>query len=314
MATNFWICYEPPCNNYRGPESEFKHPEGGHVCPKCKTSDACFPWRKFRCLGCGFEETQAKFFAYGRRHGNIDEADLDADPITEKWEYECSRLNNEDCDSKSYEQIDDSTEPPKQKLYILRREERDGVWYFYEEESERAMTEIFFGSCPVGTRVAVQRKRFERSIICAQAYNVVLGTHAPIEAFQGDEFLLDRPDNVENGIGFGSSIKASNVKLDDFPWILLFLPRATWGERQTWTTDQWLESMTKPSFVEAVQAVKDEEQGQRDLVELEALFGNRKETTKYIIRHKDKKTVGEVLALAKKMFERRKAKKKKKKN
>lgn len=113
MATNFWICYAPECL-YKGPTAEFEHAEGGHLCPKCSGEDV-FPWRKFRCLGCGFEEEQGKFFIHyppgvSRFSGRAREfeADLDQDPMEEKMEYDCSHVNNPDCKSKSYEQIDDS--------------------------------------------------------------------------------------------------------------------------------------------------------------------------------------------------------------
>ena len=110
MATKFWMCYERKCM-YRGPTAEFEHPEGGHVCPKCKSEDADFPWRKFRCLGCGFTEEQGKFFAWRNENGKEEERDLDPDPVEEKWEYRCSERNNLDCESTSYEQIDESDAP-----------------------------------------------------------------------------------------------------------------------------------------------------------------------------------------------------------
>ncbi|MCE9586104.1 hypothetical protein K8R04_02160 [Candidatus Uhrbacteria bacterium] len=112
MATNFWICYVRDCL-YKASTKEFEHPEGGHICPKCRSEDV-FPWRKFRCLGCGFEEEQGKFFAF-KCEGKVEEADLDEDPMESKLEYNCSEYNNPDCDSKSYEQIDESKMPPKQK-------------------------------------------------------------------------------------------------------------------------------------------------------------------------------------------------------
>ena len=311
MATNFWICYEPVhgTQGYRAPEAEFKHPEGGHECPKCKHCNSVFPWRKFRCLGCGFEEEQGKFFASSHpRSGKVEDSDLDPDPVLEKWEYDCSDQNNRDCDSSSYEQIDESTEPPKQKLYILRRYQLDDVWYFQEERSKRAMTEIFFGSCPVGTRIAVQDKRYGRDVIVAEVRSVVLGTHAPIEAFQGDELLLENPFGVEEGIGYGYSIRAFNEKLDEYSWLLLFLPRATYGDRQDWTTDQWLEDMSMKDAAQAVRAVKAEEEGQRRMKEIETLIGDREKTNAFVIKHKDK-TTEEILALAKRLVKRRQTKK-----
>lgn len=141
MATNFWDCTD--CK-HRGPADAFVNQQWMsasdferegipyHICPKCCSEDV-FPWRKFRCLGCKHEAEQGPFFIFiphgGFRYGNISsndprhgEADLDADPVEEKWEYDCSHYNNRDCASKSYEQIDDGSITPIRVIPELAKE------------------------------------------------------------------------------------------------------------------------------------------------------------------------------------------------
>ncbi len=214
MATNFWICYE--CKT-KGTEQEFRHPEGGHECPKCKNCDASFPWRKFRCLGCGFEEEQGKFFGVKISFGKIDEAPLDEDPVDRKWEYDCSEINNDICDSTTYEQIDDSTEPARQKLFELTVEGEDGERFFRPFGSwERRFTCIPFDKLTEGTRIVVIRRDY------------------PVK-----EFKLVKGENM-SGI-----LKASSQHIEADDDLRIYLPRATSGDHQDWTPEQWFENLIK---------------------------------------------------------------------
>ncbi len=238
MATKFWICYE--CKT-KGTEEEFRHPEDGHECPKCKHCDASFPWRKFRCLGCGFSEEQGKFFGWKDEFGKDQEADLDADPTEEKMEYECSSFNNPLCDSKEYEQIDDSIEPPKQKLFELRQTRRDGIWLFEEELDQKYFmrTEIDADRCPLGTRFAAMEREYGRDYIVAEAKVVEFSPGKQV--FYGDAVLLEDPFDVKDDKGRARVIKASQRLEEDYePWFPLFVPR-----QDDWSSEQWLKHILK---------------------------------------------------------------------
>lgn len=241
MATNFWICYQDKCG-YRGTEAEFRHPENGHECPKCKLDDAAFPWRKFRCLGCGFAEEQGKFFATGSRFGETHDADLDPDPIKEKFPYRCSELNNEMCDSTAYEQIDDSADPPKSMLYELRRSQDRGQQFVFDVTLGRLLltvASIDVKRCPVGMRFTVQTTRYGFHEVEAEAKIVELPSGR--FAFHGDALLLEDPFDVKDGKGYGLAIKASNPHLEEYdPWYPLYVPR-----QDDRTSDQWVKYIFK---------------------------------------------------------------------
>lgn len=108
MATKEWKCYA--CNTI-DKERKFRGKDA-HRCPKCDKEEFAFPYRVFRCVGCGYEAEQGKFFASPCRGGKMEEASLDPDPREEKWKLdECPNPENqykgedEKCRSRRYKQV-----------------------------------------------------------------------------------------------------------------------------------------------------------------------------------------------------------------